>query len=289
MGLFNNHHPPFFSPRSRKKKKGRIAVFYYVPKKSSKFQYWNDGFVAAIQSLSANWEIDWVHAGSRVPVALFGRYHAILVKSNWGWVVDAKIQKWKSFISSPCFLVLSGSLPPPGEKEIQTYTHVFYESRWYETYCHCFPSSSYAFGVNTDVYMPGRREKRWDLIGIGALKSYKRWERFAKRPGRKLIVGDTHGREAPAIRKYLERNGVEVQGFQKPESLRELILASHKAYIPAEVQGGGERAVWEARACGIPVEVESDNPKLTEFLSGPVRSHWDYAQAIDEQLKTLLR
>lgn len=285
MGLFNTRQPPFFSPRPRKEKNGRIAIFYYLPKKSRKFQCWNDGFVGAMQILSAHWEIDWIHAGSRMPVNLFRRYDAILVKSNWGWIVDSKIQKWKPFISSPCFLVLSGSLPPTDPEKIKTYTHVFYESRWYETFRRSFASSSYAFGVNTDVYSPGKREKKWDIIGVGALKSCKRWDRLAERPGRKLVVGDTSGREAEAIRLRLEGKGVEVRGFQSPETLRELMLASHKAYIPAEIQGGGERAVWEARACGIPIEVEADNPKLKEFLSGPVLSHRDYAQALHEKLK----
>ncbi len=33
-------------------------------------------------------------------------------------------------------------------------------------------------------------------------------------------------------------------------------------YIPCTVDGGGERAVLEAKAAGAVVEVEADNPKL---------------------------
>lgn len=48
-------------------------------------------------------------------------------------------------------------------------------------------------------------------------------------------------------------------GFQ---DLNLLYNQAHTVFIPAPVEGGGERAVLEARASGVAVEVAADNPKL---------------------------
>jgi hypothetical protein len=146
MRFFKAVDPPFFEPKPLKKRYGSLALYYYVPKKSRKYIHWKDGFVAAMEILSENWEIHWVNASRSLPV------------------------------------------------------------------------------------------KR----------------------------------------------------LQPPKDLREFILASKKVYIPASLQGGGERAVWEAKACGVPVEVAEDNPKLVELASSPVQNQEDYAHAIQSQLKTLV-
>lgn len=44
-----------------------------------------------------------------------------------------------------------------------------------------------------------------------------------------------------------------------------LINASETVYVAADVNGGCQRTVLEAKACGIPVEVDSDSPKLLEL------------------------
>jgi len=191
---------------------------------------------------------------------------------------------------------LSGSQTPPDPEVIKAYVHVFYETSYYQRWEKHFRSSflafgintnlyfpgvrNLAFGINTNLYFPGVRKKKWDYLGIGALRGYKRWERLASRPGRKLIIGEDSGEQARALRAELEARGVEVKGFQRPEVLREYILSSKTVYIPACLQGGGERAVLEARACGVPVEVEEDNPKLQGVLSGPLRNQHDYGDAI---------
>jgi len=56
-------------------------------------------------------------------------------------------------------------------------------------------------------------------------------------------------------------------------------------YIPANIIGGGERAVLEARACGCKVEVEPDNPKLQELLNCPL---WDTNYYTDQLVKGIL-
>lgn len=146
MRFFKDAPPPFFEPKPLKKRYGSLAVYYYVPKNSRKYIQWKDGFVAAMEILSQNWEIHWIHAGHRLPLEL----------------------------------------------------------------------------------------------------------------------------------------------FHHPKDLREFILASKMVYIPASLQGGGKRAVWEAKACGVPVEVAEDNPKLLELASSPVENQEDYAHAIQTQLKMLV-
>ena len=63
---------------------------------------------------------------------------------------------------------------------------------------------------------------------------------------------------------------------------------SKNVYIPANIIGGGERAVLEARACNIPVEVEDDNPKLKELLYSPILDHHYYARQIEKGIHAVL-
>jgi glycosyltransferase involved in cell wall biosynthesis len=142
-----------------------------------------------------------------------------------------------------------------------------------------------AFGVNTDIYKPiFGAQKLFDWITVGAWALWKRQHLFADRPGFKLAVGGNYaarntGEAAAIIDAYL-RNNVIVAAYVPPPELARLYNASHACYIPAETLGGGERAVLEARACGIPVRVENDNPKLAELANGLVHSHHDYAAAL---------
>lgn len=288
MKIGTSQSPPFFRPltlRSSEKTRARIGVYYYLPKSSAKYKCWSDGFTAALQLLSAYWKIDFINAAQSEDWKLLKHYDVILVKSNWNWILDRRIQQWQQLIRSPLFLVLSGSLPPQSKKRVQTYQHIFYETSWYETRAQHFPSASRAFGVHTDIYRPGSRALQWDVLGIGALQPHKRWERLAQQAGRKLVVGQVNTPGGSEIRARLEAAGVEVMDYQTPEDLRKIILSSALVYIPAELQGGGERAVMEARACGVPVKVETDNPKLMALSKEPVLSHIDYARALRDQIK----
>ena len=55
---------------------------------------------------------------------------------------------------------------------------------------------------------------------------------------------------------------------------------AHELYIPSTVNGGGERAVLEGRACGIKVTVERDNPKLQELTTSQLYDHVFYADRL---------
>jgi hypothetical protein len=68
-----------------------------------------------------------------------------------------------------------------------------------------------------------------------------------------------------------------------------LIHRSKEMYIPSTIQGGGERAVLEGKACGVAVTVEPDNFKLLELIElEQVPSHLDYANALHEMLQSVV-
>ena len=67
--------------------------------------------------------------------------------------------------------------------------------------------------------------------------------------------------------------------------MRSVICSSKNVYIPASIQGGGERAVLEARACNIKVTIEDDNPKLKELLTSQIYDHHYYSDQLNYGIK----
>lgn len=64
------------------------------------------------------------------------------------------------------------------------------------------------------------------------------------------------------VKLALEANDVTVFPPLPFPELNKLYNSAHTVYVPCETVGGGERAVMEAFAAGVNVEVEQDNPKL---------------------------
>lgn len=83
-------------------------------------------------------------------------------------------------------------------------------------------------------------------------------------------------------------DGVMVSDMITPENLADLYRASVLCYIPADLMGGGERAILEARACGIEVECENDNPKLKELCTGQIPDEYEYATALKKGILSCL-
>jgi hypothetical protein len=57
-------------------------------------------------------------------------------------------------------------------------------------------------------------------------------------------------------------------------------------YVPADIYGGGERAVLEARASDCIVKIEEDNPKLKELLDSPLWDEHYYAIQLKKGIET---
>ena len=104
-----------------------------------------------------------------------------------------------------------------------------------------------------------------------------------------LAVGKLDATEdSRTIVEMLEKNGVVVKSEVPYDELAGLIHRSKEMYIPSTIQGGGERAVLEGKACGIAVTVEPDNFKLLELIKvEKVPSHLDYANALHHMLQSV--
>ena len=113
-----------------------------------------------------------------------------------------------------------------------------------------------------------------------------------KKKGRKLVIGEyqqDNENESLSIVRLLVKNGVMVSPAINPFDLVNYYRWSRKAYIPADINGGGERAILEARACGLEVEIEGDNPKLDELLHIiPIPTEIDYYKALKKGIMSVL-
>ena len=143
-------------------------------------------------------------------------------------------------------------------------------------------------GVNLQSVSTGGQVKLFDIISVGSFSLWKRHELLIGRGGIRLAIGEVQKENRPESYSIISRlleGGVMVSDMVDPYKLAELYRASKKAYIPAELHGGGERALLEARACGIPVEFEQDNPKLEELATSPIYDHHYYAQQLKKGIE----
>lgn len=272
----------------------RILVVYYIGKDHDvKKRTWNDGFVAAMKLLSKTYSLEWLNIADQDLRAIrIEDYSAVLVKGNWGGRVDSAVRAILSGVYVPKALLISGSRPPPELGGMLFYKVLFYETEWYRHQIEAHPCIFHAFGVYTDVMRPPKKSvaKVYDWLTVGSLWKSKRLERFAAKPGKKLAIlylGDGWRKWLRVLSLVLR--GVKVKAYMPYEDLAGYYHQARGLYIPAELQGGGERAVLEARACGIPVEVEPDNPKLSQLVTSPIWDHHYYAQQLLLGIEQLLK
>lgn len=150
-----------------------------------------------------------------------------------------------------------------------------------------------AFGVNTDIYFTSDMPSPmvWDYLGVGSFSWWKRWDKMIGKKGSRLVVGEYqkgNEQESLLIIRDLVYNGVMVSPMVSPFDLSNIYQWSRTVYIPADINGGGERAIWEAKACGCRVEVESDNPKLQELVHEEVLDHKAYAKSLKDGIYSML-
>lgn len=199
---------------------------------------------------------------------------------------DLFIQQIKEQPDTKCKLGLciAGNAFPP--KKMDIYDVLFYETEWYLPQIVKHPNVYHAFGVNTTIFQPIEDAVPvWDWLSVGSFSLWKRHELIALKGGNKFVIGEIqkdNPEESYAIAFYLLSRGVGVSDMVDAQTLNRLYNSVENVYIPANLMGGGERAVLEARACHRPVEVRSDNPKLLELLGTPI---WDQHYYFN-QLKT---
>ena len=257
----------------------RINVAYAVPAASKKASSWHDGFTAAIGCLAQCHEIEWLNLH---PTAVdrsrdlrrLGAADFLIVKSNWGWIVDEAVRSHCRSSSIPKGLMISGTARPPDARQMQFYEVLYYETQWYETQLQDHPHRVHAFGIDTSVMRPQADTVRdIDWLSVGQVVGYKRHERLLDRSGVRIVVGDLLKAD-PKLLTALRQGGVQVIDFVDYTTLAEYYRRARNVLVACTLQGGGERAVLEARACGATVHVADDNPKLQQLLHQS--STWDH-------------
>lgn len=270
----------------------RILVAYHIPSQRRLETQWADGFVAGVGLLGDGWNVTWHNVGidEASQLAPIDSYDFVLAKSGWGWVVDRWTRAVLSGSNVRRGLAISGSRPPPSTSRMAFYDVLFYETEWYGRSVRSHPLTIHAFGINTDTMNESvqRADKRYDWLTVGAVKQHKRQWLILDKPGSKLLVGDLHEADERILER-LQARGVEIKDYVSQEELARLYGASRNVYIPATTRGGGERAILEARACGTPVTIEPDNPKLAELVSQPeIWGHRYYGRQLTEGIRAAM-
>lgn len=260
-----------------------ICIIYKIPKNNKiKYNNWTDGFTSAIKLLKKNQNITLINIENNHDPDL-SKYNIIFFKENFNGNIYKKIiNKIKNKKKG---LFISASNIIPSNENLFKYDILFYETQWYYNYAKLnrHPNCYHAFGINTEIMKPKIVNKEYDVIFVGNIINYKRPLKILNKKGKKICIGLKTDNN---IIRQLEKNNVECKDFTTYENLSDYYNKSKKCYIPCKLHGGGERAVLEARSCGIYVEIENDNPKLKELLTSPIYSHNYYAEQIENGIKS---
>lgn len=260
----------------------KVCVIYYIPKdQNEKYNNWSDGFVKGVKLLAKEYEVEWFNLYDYKPSkSELEQYDLVIFKSCWNWIVDNYRNELGS-LSSLCAIMVSCSLKP-SLKRLFSYDYIYYETEFYKRLIPPHPFMFQVFGIDGDVFSPQKTEKEIDVLSIGAFKSYKRFHLMNKLKGKKVIIGNTNTKEFNRISRRIK--DVEIINYSSQVELSKIINKSKLVYIPADINGGGERAVLEARACNVPVQVEPDNEKLTSLVKGPILTHRNVYEGIKESI-----
>jgi glycosyltransferase involved in cell wall biosynthesis len=270
-----------------------VNVAYAVPPGSRKAAAWHDGFTAGMEHLADEFDVRWLnlhpdHPDQAGHLKGLDDCDFLLVKSNWDWIVDRLVREHCAGGAVPKGILISGvGDPPRRRRRLRFYDVLWYQTPWYEPRLRRHPHRIHAFGVDTRVMrpLPGV-ERDVDWLSVGALRRYKRHERLLDKPGRRVVVGDLTDPD-PGLLEELRDGGVEVVDFVTYDELGDYYRRARNVLIAAEVEGGGERSLLEARACGARVEIAEDNPKLRGLQEAP--EIWDHRYYGEQLAKGIRR
>jgi len=253
----------------------KIAFVYNVDE-----QYWRDGLWAALNIIQTTpgWEL--YRFNLKETFFSDDNYDFVLV---WGAFGSSQVDFVKNLPYKKGVCVAGGPIEAITAKDFDV---VFVETPWHvREYQKLGIKTRLAFGTNTALFKPiPSQVKVWDAIYPAAFALWKHHYIFCQKPGKKLAVGymQPDGWEKECYEVCLN-NGVTVLPQVAPTVLVWLYNASKKVVITSDLWGGGERAVLEGLACGLPVEVEPDNEKLVELLEinrKNLATEEDYANAL---------
>jgi len=237
----------------------------------------HDGLWAALKLLESSFNINYNGKGKADFTLGWGGFHS-------------EVDEYVRDQAGPKGLCIGGNAFPP--KNMLDYDVLFYETEWYKPKIAGHPNIYRAFGINANIFKPKHRNRiYYDWLGVGAFANWKRWDKMTFRKGRRLVIGHYQLKnedESIDIVKTLLRGGVMVAPSVPSEELVDFYHTAQRVYIPANIIGGGERAVWEARACGRSVVVEEDNPKLLSLMEEPVCDHIFYYKQLLRGIRSCL-
>jgi len=280
-----------------------ILIVYYVPPNTVKYNNWTDGFTSALDIIASQFNIIKYNLADNQTVLNNNYFKTnnidlILVKSNWNARIDRFFRQKLLNIETKKGLLISGSLPPPNQEALNYYDILFYETDWYKKFVKNHKNIVHAFGIDTEIMRPiNGLEKKYDWLTVGKFKNYKRQYKLLEKTGKRLAIGEMpyntsifyYFSESNRILRNLKRGNIEVIDFVAYENLCTIYNKTKNVYIPAKLQGGGERAILEARACEVPnIEIEPDNPKLQSLLNSPIYSHTYYAEQLKNGINSLI-
>lgn len=259
----------------------RILLLYYIPKDTKKAKVWNDGFTKGIDYLERRFEISRINLDLHKPDRReLDTFDFIIAKSNWNWIVDKYLRNYKR-LKAKRGIVISGSIPLPTKAEMLFYDVLYYQTKWYRTFISEHPFVVHSYGIDNSIMKPiPSTVKDIDYLSIGMIVGYKRFEKLAGLSGKRVVVGALEESD-PGIIETLKKSGVDILPYKNYDDLCVLINRSKVVYLPCEVHGGGERALMEAMACNVEVEIMDDNPKLQELLYSPNYSQSYYSNQIE--------
>jgi len=249
-------------------------------------EIWADGLWAALNILEEDFEITRLNLAHPKDFVLT-RDDFIL---GWG-AFGSKVDKWvKGMPNTKALCIAGNAIGPYGA---DAYDVLFYETKWYRQYIKFHKHIVHAFGINTDIFCPVDIPIPviWDYIGVGSFSSWKRWEKMSVKKGNKLVIGEyqiENEQESNDIVRSLLKDHVMVSNMVNPFELANYYHWSRTLYMPSDENGGGERAVLEARSCGLQVEIEDDNQKLKDLLDCPIPDHISYAQSLKKGILEVL-
>ena len=247
-----------------------------------------DGLWAAVNLLQKDFDVDKYNLYEKKYEVSFDpkKYDFILGWGAYGSPVDSALSQIKGV---PLGICMAGNASPIPTANI--YNVIFYETEWAkDNYLKSVNGNLvHAFGVNTDIYNKWEGAPIiWDWLSVGSFSYWKRHERMIAKSGTKLVIGEIqrdNWQESFDIISDLLLAGVGISDMLYPTKLRNIYNCSDTIYVPADLNGGGERCVLEARACGRLVEVEDDNPKLRELVDGQLFDHHFYANQLKKGIK----
>lgn len=267
-----------------------LFLYYLEPKLENK---WNDGLAIALNILGSNGNfiIKKHNLLKEKEIHSINSFDFILGWGGFESPVDKKIKEIKKEIGIPTGLCIGGNAFPV--RKDKTYDVLFYETTWFFNQVKWHPHALRAFGINSEIFYEYQADEcshyslrenypLYDYVSAGSLSNWKRHEKIINKPGNKLVIGqfqENNLKESLEIANKLILNGVAVSDQVDSWQLALIFNLSENVYVPANIIGGGERVVWEAKACGANVEIENDNPKLKSLLNESVKDeYWYYRQ-----------